>query len=86
MHRNELNSNNNSSNHNNNKQKIRNMILRQSYKRRLIDKIVSGFAVLCVLVAIIPLGSILLEVIKNGGPAISIQWKILLNLPIGKHE
>jgi phosphate transport system permease protein len=76
MHRNELNSNNNSSNHNN-KQKIRNMILRQSYKRRLIDKIVSGFAVLCVLVAIIPLGSILLEVIKNGGPAISIQLLIL---------
>jgi phosphate transport system permease protein len=79
MHRNELNSNNNSSNHNN-KQKIRNMILRQSYKRRLIDKIVSGFAVLCVLVAIIPLGSILLEVIKNGGPAISI---LLLILPPG---
>jgi len=76
MHRNELNSNNNSSNHDN-KQKIRNMILRQSYKRRLIDKIVSGFAVLCVLVAIIPLGSILLEVIKNGGPAISIQLLIL---------
>jgi phosphate transport system permease protein len=76
MHRNELNSNNNNSNHNN-KQKIRNMILRQSYKRRLIDKIVSGFAVLCVLVAIIPLGSILLEVIKNGGSAISIQLLIL---------
>jgi len=53
------------------------MILRQSYKRRLIDKIGSGFAVLCVLVAIIPLGSILLEVIKNGGPAISIQLLIL---------
>jgi phosphate transport system permease protein len=72
MHRNELDSNNN-----NNKQKIRNMILRQSYKRRLIDKIVSGFAILCVLVAIIPLGSILLEVIKNGGSAISIQLLIL---------
>jgi phosphate transport system permease protein len=80
MHRNELNSNNNNSSNHNNKQKIRNMILRQSYKRRLIDKIVSGFAVLCVLVAIIPLGSILLEVIKNGGPAISI---LLLILPPG---
>jgi phosphate transport system permease protein len=73
MHRNEIDYNNN----NNNKQKIRNMILRQSYKRRLIDKIVSGFAILCVLVAIIPLGSILLEVIKNGGSAISIQLLIL---------
>jgi phosphate transport system permease protein len=80
MHINELNSNNNNNSNNsnhNNKQKIRNMILRQSYKRRLIDKIVSGFAVLCVLVAIIPLGSILLEVIKNGGSAISIQLLIL---------
>src|SRR6188472_1488292 len=76
MHRNELNSNNNSSNHDN-KQKIRSMILRQSYKRRLMDKIISGLAILCVLVAIIPLGSILLEVIKNGGPAISIQLLIL---------
>jgi phosphate transport system permease protein len=73
MHRNEL----DSSNNNDNKQKIRNMILRQSYKRRLIDKIVSGFAILCVLVAIIPLGRILLEVIKNGGSAISIQLLIL---------
>ena len=76
MHRNELNSSTNNSNDNNKKQKIQNIILRQSYKRRLMDKIVSGFAILCVLVAIIPLGSILLEVIKNGGSAISIQLLI----------
>jgi phosphate transport system permease protein len=75
MHRNELNSSTNNSN-DNKKQKIQNIILRQSYKRRLMDKIVSGFAILCVLVAIIPLGSILLEVIKNGGSAISIQLLI----------
>jgi phosphate transport system permease protein len=56
------------------------MILRQSYKRRLTDKLVSGFAILCVLVAIVPLGSILLEVIKNGSSAISIQ---LLTYPPG---
>jgi phosphate transport system permease protein len=75
MRRNELNSSTNNSN-DNKKQKIQNIILRQSYKRRLMDKIVSGFAILCVLVAIIPLGSILLEVIKNGGSAISIQLLI----------
>lgn len=73
MHRNELNSNSN-------KHKIQNIILRQSYKRRLTDKLVSGFAILCVLVAIVPLGSILLEVIKNGSSAISIQ---LLTYPPG---
>lgn len=73
MHRNELNSNNN-------KQKIQNIILRQYYKRKLADKLVSGFAILCVLIAIIPLGSILLEVIKNGASAISIQ---LLTFPPG---
>jgi phosphate transport system permease protein len=73
MHRNEVSSNNN-------KQKIENMILRQSSRRRLSDKIVSGIAVLCVLVAIIPLGSILMEVIKNGVSALSIQ---LLTQPPG---
>jgi phosphate transport system permease protein len=73
LHRNELNSNNN-------KQKIQNMILRQYYKRKLTDKLVSGFAILCVLIAIIPLGSILLEVIKNGASTISIQ---LLTFPPG---
>src|SRR6266487_1138559 len=76
MHRNEQKDKHN----NNKKQKIQNIILRQSYKRRLMDKIVSGLAILCVLVAIIPLGSILLEVIKNGGSAISIQ---LLTQPPG---
>jgi phosphate transport system permease protein len=80
MHRNEQNSNTNNNNNNNKKQKVQNIILRQSYKRRLMDKIVSGLAILCVLVAIIPLGSILLEVIKNGGSAISIQ---LLTQPPG---
>jgi phosphate transport system permease protein len=78
MHRNEQNSDTN--NNNNKKQKVQNIILRQSYKRRLMDKIISGLAILCVLVAIIPLGSILLEVIKNGGSAISIQ---LLTQPPG---
>ena len=46
----------------------------------MIDKMVSIFSIACVLAAIIPLGSILLEVIKNGASAISIQ---LLTQPPG---
>jgi phosphate transport system permease protein len=61
-------------------QKIQDIMSRHYYRRRLVDKIVSAFAITCVLAAIIPLGSILLEVIKNGASAISIQ---LLTQPPG---
>lgn len=56
-----------------NRRKIQDIMLRHSSKRRLMDKIVSALAVVCVLAAIIPLGSILLEVIKNGASAITIE-------------
>jgi phosphate transport system permease protein len=55
------------------RRKIQDIMLRHSSKRRLVDKIVSALAVVCVLAAIIPLGSILLEVIKNGASAITIE-------------
>ncbi len=64
----------------NNKQKIHGIMSRYSKRRKLIDKMVSIFSIACVLAAIIPLGSILLEVIKNGASAISIQ---LLTQPPG---
>jgi phosphate transport system permease protein len=60
----------------NNKQKIHGIMSRYSQRRKLIDKMVSIFSIACVLAAIIPLGSILLEVIKNGASAISIQLLI----------
>ena len=63
-----------------NRRKIQDIMLRHSSKRRLVDKIVSALAVVCVLSAIIPLGSILLEVIKNGASAISIE---LVTQPLG---
>jgi phosphate transport system permease protein len=63
-----------------NRKKIQDMMLRQTHKRRLIDKVVSAFAILCVLAAVVPLGSILLEVAKNGASAISIE---LLTQPPG---
>ncbi|MGA8913731.1 MAG: phosphate ABC transporter permease PstA [Nitrososphaeraceae archaeon] len=56
-----------------NRRKIHDIMLRHSSKRRLMDKIVSALAVVGVLAAIIPLGSILLEVIKNGASAITIE-------------
>ena len=64
----------------NNKQKIHDIMSKYSHRRKLIDKMVSIFSIACVLAAIIPLGSILLEVIKNGASAISIQ---LLTQPPG---
>jgi phosphate transport system permease protein len=56
-----------------NRRKIQDIMSRHYSKRRLVDKIVSALAVVCVLAAIIPLGSILLEVIKNGASAITIE-------------
>lgn len=56
-----------------NRRKIQDIMLRHSSKRRLMDKIVSALAVVGVLAAIIPLGSILLEVIKNGASAITLE-------------
>jgi len=56
-----------------NRRKIQDIMLRHSSKRRLMDKIISAHAVVGVLAAIIPLASILLEVIKNGASAITIE-------------
>jgi phosphate transport system permease protein len=63
-----------------NNQKIQDIMSRRYNRRRVLDKIVSVFAIACVIAAIIPLGSILLEVIRNGASAISIQ---LLTQPPG---
>lgn len=48
--------------------------LKHASRRRITDKIISILAIVCVIGAIIPLGSILLEVIKNGAAVISIQF------------
>ncbi len=48
---------------------------RNNIKNRLAtDKIVKGIVFGCVTLAIIPLGSILLEVVRNGVPALSIEF------------
>jgi phosphate transport system permease protein len=49
---------------------------RKSSQKRKIDKLVTVLAIAGVCLAIIPLGSILFEVIKNGASAISIEFLI----------
>lgn len=47
----------------------------KNYKKRLmVNKLITAFAVVCVIAAIIPLGSILIEVVKNGASAISFEF------------
>ena len=42
--------------------------------RKFTDKLAYGLSFICVVIAIIPLGSILLSVIVNGAPAISLEF------------
>lgn len=57
-----------------NRQRIQDIMSRQSSKKKLVDRIMSAFAIVCVISALIPLGSILYEVVKNGISAISIEF------------
>ena len=64
------------------------MILHDQMKKRyhtriIIDKLVSVFAIVCIVVAIIPLASILIEVVKNGASAISLEFLIASQGSIG---
>jgi phosphate transport system permease protein len=57
-----------------NRNKIQDIMSRQSSKKKFIDRIMTAFAIICVISALIPLGSILIEVVKNGISAMSIQF------------
>ncbi|MGQ9782233.1 MAG: phosphate ABC transporter permease PstA [Nitrososphaeria archaeon] len=54
--------------------------------RKFKDKLAYIMSLLCVVVAIIPLGSILIEVIRNGLPAISIEFLTTPPGAIGQPE
>jgi phosphate transport system permease protein len=55
--------------------KILHETISKKYKKRIImDKLVTIFTIVCVIAAIVPLGSILLEVVKNGASAISFEF------------
>jgi phosphate transport system permease protein len=56
------------------KDKIQDIMSRRSSRRRFVDKVVSISAILCVILAVVPLGSILIEVVRNGAPALSINF------------
>ena len=51
---------------------VQDAIVRQNYKRKITNRIFTGVAVACVALALVPLGSILIEVVKNGVAAIRI--------------
>ena len=62
-------------------------LFKQNVKRRLfVDKIVRLIVISCVIIAIIPLGSILVEVFKNGFTAISIEFLTEVPGSIGSGE
>ncbi len=52
-------------------------------KRIIIDRLATIFAIVCVVAAIIPLGSILLEVVKNGATALSLEFLVAPQGSIG---
>ena len=52
-------------------------------KRIIIDRLATIFAIVCVVAAIIPLGSILLEVVKNGVAALSLEFLVATQGSIG---
>jgi phosphate transport system permease protein len=53
---------------------IQQMMNKRSIRRRLFDKIATVVVMACVVVALIPLASILIEVIKNGAGALSLEF------------
>ncbi|MDQ5870480.1 MAG: phosphate ABC transporter permease PstA [Thermoproteota archaeon] len=58
--------------------------MKKIYRTRIIiDKLATIFAIVCVVAAIIPLGSILLEVVKNGASALSLEFLVAPQGSIG---
>lgn len=60
---------------------IQDAIVRKNTKRKILNKLFTGATVACIALAMIPLGSILIEVVKNGYAAISYEF---LTEPQGK--
>jgi phosphate transport system permease protein len=56
------------------KQIIQDAIVRTHARRRIVDKAITVATIVCVAAALIPLGSILFEVFKNGASAISFEF------------
>lgn len=68
------------------RQQYRNSFKQNVGKRLLVDKIIRAIVFTCVVIAIIPLGSILIEVVKNGSAAISIEFLTQVPGSVGTGE
>jgi phosphate transport system permease protein len=53
---------------------IQDAIVSKNHKRKIVDKVFTGLTIVCVVLAMIPLGSILFEVVKNGISAFSYEF------------
>jgi phosphate transport system permease protein len=53
---------------------LQNAMERKSSRKRIINTLVTASCIICLGLAIVPLGSILIEVIKNGASAFSIEF------------
>lgn len=69
-----------------NRQQYRALFKQNVQKRILVDRIVRLIVISCVVVAIIPLGSILVEVFRNGASAISVEFLTEVPGSIGTGE
>jgi phosphate transport system permease protein len=56
------------------KERLQDMMLRRTSRRKRVDKVVSIFAIFSVIISVVLLGSILIEVIINGARALSINF------------
>lgn len=68
------------------RQEYRALFKQNVEKRLIVDKIVRTVVFACVIIAIIPLGSILIEVFKNGATAISYEFLTATPGSIGSGE
>lgn len=53
---------------------IQDAIVRRNSRRKIVNRIFTAATIACITLAMIPLGSILLEVVKNGASAISFEF------------
>jgi phosphate transport system permease protein len=58
---------------------VHKVMVKNARKAKVIDKMVTIFAIICVILAVIPLTSILIEVVKNG--ILAINWDFLTGTP-----
>ena len=68
------------------RQQYRSLFKHNVEKRLFVDKIVRIIILSCVIIAIIPLGSILIEVFRNGATAISIEFLTQVPGSVGSGE